>query len=95
MTTRNHSERVRLAAIPGTLKRVHVDQSAIRRNIKIMDGRESGELLPPLTVQTSAGSLKGFEVSVTGTMAFVYRPDRPLSCGARLWVETRDPVVVT
>jgi hypothetical protein len=33
------------------------------------------------------------EVKV-GEGRFVYSPDKPLSCGARLWFETLDPVEI-
>ena len=34
------------------------------------------------------------EVEIDGPTRVVYRPDRPLSCGAVLWVETNAPVRV-
>jgi len=29
---------------------------------------------------------------VLGEMELVYRPDKPLSCGAKVWIETRGEV---
>jgi len=66
---------------------VHVNQHHIRKNIK-------GESLPVLTVkdykQNRRGNTarvihKGVEVG-----RFVYSPDKPLSCGARVWFETKE-----
>lgn len=68
----------------GYIKRIHVDQQKIRN--KEPD---------PITIQTSAGSLKAAEIDILGSSQVVFRPDTPLSCGARLWVETTAEVVIT
>jgi hypothetical protein len=68
---------------PGTLKRIHVNQHVIRRNAK------TGESAPPLSVKTSKGSLPCSHVVIHGDSVVRYSPDRPLSCGARVWIETR------
>jgi hypothetical protein len=73
----------------GNIKRLHVDRHVIARNGK------TGEANPPITVQTSAGPLKGMRVAINGPSEFVYRPEKPLSCGARLWIETRAEVDIT
>lgn len=78
----------------GRIKRIHVDQHVIRRNRARDRGALEGDREPPLTVQTSRGPRKGFEVFCHGVVKFIYRPERPLSCGARLWAETRDLVIV-
>ena len=70
------------------IKRIHVNQHVIRRN------RKTGELRPPLTVKTSRGNIVGHRVAIEGASEIVYMPDKPLSCGARVWVQTRAPVVV-
>jgi hypothetical protein len=31
-------------------------------------------------------------VKILGPVEIVYRPDKPLSCGARVWVETQSEV---
>lgn len=74
------SSRVHLRA--GTVKRLHVDKRVIMANLK--HGRND----PPITIQTSKGSYKVHEAKIKGPSTFVYRPDKPISCGARLWVET-------
>lgn len=33
------------------------------------------------------------EVAITGPATVVYRPDKPLSCGAKVWIETDSEVV--
>jgi len=67
---------------------IHVDQHTIRRNVK------TGERKPPISVVTYKGTKKARSVKISGNVKFVYRPDKPLSCGARLWAETYDKVVI-
>jgi hypothetical protein len=64
------------------IKRIHVNQHLIRRNAK------HGENAPPLTVKTSRGNHRAHEVAIEGPAKIVYRPTSPLSCGARVWIET-------
>jgi hypothetical protein len=71
------------------LKRIHVNQHVIRRNTK------TGERVPPLTVKTSRGNYRAESVRIEGASEVIYSPDRPLSCGARVWIETRAPVIIT
>lgn len=79
----------RLISKNGTIKRIHVDQKIIRQNI----GKDWNDQSPPITVQTSAGPRKAWEVHINGPSTVAYRP-KPLSCGARVWVETTAPVEV-
>lgn len=72
----------------GTIKRLHVDQAVIRAN------RKHGRTDPPITVQTSRGPIKCAVVHVNGPSTFIYRPDKPLACGARLWIETTAEIEV-
>ncbi len=67
----------------GTLKRIHVNQHVIRRNTK------TGDTAPPLSVKTSKGSVPCSQVMIHGDSVVCYSPERPLSCGARVWIETR------
>jgi hypothetical protein len=71
------------------LKRIHVNQHVIRHNTK------TGERESPLTVKTSRGNFRADAVRIEGASEVVYSPERPLSCGARVWIETRAPVVIT
>lgn len=71
----------------GTVKRIHVSQPNIKSN------RKHGTKLPVLSVVTSSAPvLHADTVEIRGTSRLVYRPDRPLSCGARVWIETRAEV---
>ena len=68
--------------------RIHVNQHKIRSNIN----REEPE--PVLTVKTYKSNVYAFEVEVLGPSRIVYRPAKPLSCGARCWIETDAEVEV-
>jgi hypothetical protein len=67
---------------------IHVNQHVIRKN------RKTGERMPPLTVKTYKSTTYAREVHLTGPSTVVYSPDRPLSCGAHVWLETLSPVRV-
>lgn len=67
---------------------VHVNQAVIKANQKKL--RQD----PPLTVKTYKGNTKAREVSLHGDARVVYRPDKPLSCGARVWIETEGRVEI-
>ena len=71
----------------GTIKRVHVNQHNIKANAT--GGKE-----PVLTVKTSGGNHKGNRVVIGGPSELVYSPDKPLDCGAKVWIETRSSVEV-
>lgn len=67
---------------------VHVNQHVIRRNINAQDKE------PVLTVKTYKQNNYAYEVEIDGPCKVVYSPDKPLSCGARVWIETHSKVVV-
>lgn len=70
----------------GTIKRIHVDRHVMAAN------RRTGRSDAPVTVQTSDRPYKAHEVRILGPSRFVHSPHKPLSCGARVWVETRAEV---
>lgn len=74
----------------GLLKRIHVNMHRIRRNAKY----PGEDLIPVITVKTSKSNTYGYTADIQGGSKVVYRPDKPLSCGARLWIETHAPVEV-
>jgi hypothetical protein len=69
------------------LKRIHVNQHVIRANRR--DGRNDA----PITVKTYNTNVRAHRVRIDGPSELVYSPEKPLSCGARLWVQTESPVV--
>ena len=68
-------------------KRIHVNMHLIRKNHK------TGERNPVLTVKSSKSNDYYHEVIVNGPCRIVYSPDKPLSCGARVWIETESDIV--
>jgi hypothetical protein len=66
---------------------VHVNQHVIRRNNK------TGEREPVLTVKHRGDNNYYHEVLIDGPCKVIYRPDKPLSCGARVWIETHSEVI--
>ncbi len=71
------------------IKRIHINQHNIKHNAKNPD-----DLRPPITVKTYVGNAKGFEAHILGESKVVYSPDKPLSCGAKVWIETHETVIV-
>lgn len=67
----------------GLLKRVHVNMNAIRSN------KKHGTNLPPISIKVSGGNVAAHEIEIKGPSKLVYSPDKPLACGARMWIETR------
>ena len=67
-------------------KRIHINQHVIRRNQK------TGEREPVITVKTYKENTYCHEVLIEGPCKVIYSPDKPLSCGARVWVETESDV---
>jgi hypothetical protein len=69
-------------------KKIHVNQHVIRSNYK------TGERKPCLTVKTYKTNTYANKVEIKGASKIIYSPDKPLPCGARVWIET-DAEVVT
>ena len=60
---------------------IHVNQHIIKAN------RKNGTTEPVLTVKTYKANEYGHEVTIEGPSKVIYRPDKPLSCGAHVWIE--------
>jgi len=67
---------------------IHVNQHNIKKNNKLA----AKERLKVLTVKTYKSNTYCNEVDVLGNSKVVYSPDKPLSCGARVWIETNNDV---
>lgn len=74
---------------PGTIKRIHVNQHVIRANTK------TGARDNVVTIQWRNKSYCVRTVNIAGASEVIYSHDKPLSCGARVWVETRAEVTAT
>ena len=70
------------------IKRIHVNQHKIREN------KKTGSNHPVLSVKTYKGNTLGNKVKILGESEVVYSPENPLSCGARVWVETSAIVII-
>jgi len=67
-------------------KRIHINQHKIRSNKK----HNLNE--PVITVKTSKSNDYAHEVEINGPSKVIYSPDKPLSCGAKVWIETEAEV---
>ena len=67
---------------------VHVNQHIIKHNSK------TGERNPVITVKTYRSNKYANEVLITGDCKVIYSPDKPLSCGAKVWIETTEDVSI-
>jgi len=69
-------------------KKIHINQHKIRSN------KKNNTEEPVITVKTSKDNNYAKEVDIMGKSKLVYRPNKPLSCGARVWIETDEKVVL-
>lgn len=67
---------------------IHVNQHVIKAN------RKNKVNNPVLTVKTYKSNDYAHEVEILGSSKVVYSPDKPLSCGARVWIETQSEVKI-
>jgi hypothetical protein len=67
-------------------KRIHINQHVIRAN------KKNGTTDPVITIKTNKQNVYADRVEIRGPSNVVYSPDKPLSCGARVWIETEAPV---
>ena len=77
----------------GTLKKkiIHINQHVIRHNTK------TGERNPVITCKTYNTNDYADKVIIKDkdgdeVATIIYSPDKPLSCGARVWIETRNEI---
>lgn len=70
-------------------KRIHVNQHKIRANGKL----PIEERVPVITVKTYKDNTYCSEVFIDGPCRIVYSPDKPLSCGAKVWIETESEII--
>lgn len=72
-------------------KIIHINQHIIRKNTK------TGERNPVITCKTYNTNDYSETVIIKDkdgdeVARIIYSPDKPLSCGARVWIETRNEV---
>ena len=72
-----------MESIKGIMKaKIHVNQQNIQWNAKNM-----GDRRPVITVKTYKSNEYANSVEISGPSRVVYSPDKPLSCGAKVWIE--------
>lgn len=74
-------------------RRIHVNQHIIKANGRY-ERRD-----PPLTVKTYKSNTKASHVDIKDSegnvvASVIYSPDKPLDCGAKVWIETEAEVEV-
>ena len=69
-------------------KRIHINQHKIRSN------KKNNTEEPVITVKTSKSNTYAKEVEILGKSKLLYKPNNPLSCGAKVWIETNEKVVL-
>ena len=72
---------------------IHVNQHKIKKNNK------DNTCEPVLTCKTYKSNIYGHRADILDdrgkvVASVVYRPEKPLSCGARVWIETQNQVNV-
>jgi len=65
---------------------VHVNRKVIANN------KKSGRRDPCITVKKGRTNVYASEVVIDGPCRIVYRPDKPLGCGATVFIETDSEV---
>lgn len=68
--------------------RIHVNQHKIRSNYK------HGLNEPVITIKRGGKTIACNAVAFDGPCRIVYSPDKPLSCGARVWIETEADLTI-
>jgi len=69
-------------------KIIHINQHVIKSNYK------NNKRDPVITVKTYKSNNYGHQVDILGPSKVIYSPDKPLSCGAKVWIETDSEVIV-
>ena len=75
------------------LKRIHINKHIIKANAK------NGDSNPVITVKTYDSNTYGHTVEILDkngnvVATVVYSPDKPLPCGAKVWIETSSEVTI-
>ena len=71
------------------MKRIHVNQLVIRHNKKY------GNKLPAIRIEDiDTGEIIYCKRVKMGPSTMIYRPEDPLPCGAKLWIECEETIAV-
>ena len=82
-------------------KKIHVNQHNIKANIKRIAQAKNdkksitiNDLKPVFTVKEYNRNTYAYQVMVNDSLRLTYSPFKPLSCGAHVWLETKDNVQI-
>lgn len=67
---------------------IHINRNIIQYNAK------HGTEFPVCRVQEGNKSRYGKSVDIHGNSSMVYKPESPLKCGAKLWIETEADITI-
>lgn len=71
------------------MKIIHINRNIIQSNAK------HGTTKPVCRIQHENGTIEYcMEVEILGPSRMVYRPNSPLKCGAKLWIETNSNIIL-
>lgn len=70
----------------GTIKRLHVNGALLRKHLKASK---------PISIRHKKKVHRASEVLIHGPSRWVYRPKKPLSSGAVMWIETTAEMMYT
>ena len=60
----------------------------------IRHNKKHGTNKPVITIKTYRSNDYGHEVDIRGDSKVIYSPNKPLSCGAKVWIETKAEVKI-
>ena len=83
-----HGKYQKLVMPAGTIKRIHVNQHIVRANVAANADAHA------VTVQWKGKSYIARDIQIRGESTVMQRMHKPLSCGARIWIETRAEVEI-
>lgn len=69
---------------------IHVNRSNIGQN----SNKKLEDLIPVISVKNRNINVYGYSIKINGPCEVIYRPQKPLDCGAVLWIETFSQVNV-
>lgn len=69
------------------IKRIHINQHNIKHNKKNPE-----DIKPVVTIKCGGKTYIGQDINILGESKIIYSPNKPLSCGAHVWIETHNPV---
>ena len=72
---------------------IHINLNRHRKNKK-NHNNYSVEQLPCITIRNYKGVTYSDSIVIEGDIEFIYRPSKPLSCGAKMWIETKNGNIV-